>query len=317
MSIGGRDWKAMWLGLLEASLLVTALFSFATSFDEWHRLLELFSHFRLQYLVIAALLTCAFLFLRWPGYIVLGLATIAVNAWHVAAWYLPVAHSPVADSDIRILHANILVSNDSSDRFFMAVTKADPDIVVMQEATPEWLSSLGSLDSIYPYKLVESRNDPFGIALYSKYPFESSVVNAAEPFGFPQIIATAVIDEKRLHILSAHPANPVGASNASGRNLQLDGLAELAARTPSPLVVIGDLNITMWAHHYRLFEDKSGLRNARLGFGIKPTWPLFLPFAMIPIDQCLVSDDIEVTDFTTGPNIGSDHLPIVVTLRLH
>ena len=197
MSIGGRDWKAMWLGLLEASLLVTALFSFATSFDEWHRLLELFSHFRLQYLVIAALLTCAFLFLRWPGYILLGLATIAVNAWHVAPWYLPVEHSPVADSDIRILHANILVSNDSSDRFFMAVTKADPDIVVMQEATPEWLSSLGSLDSIYPYKLVESRNDPFGIALYSKYPFESSVVNAAEPFGFPQTCCTHTVATRR------------------------------------------------------------------------------------------------------------------------
>jgi endonuclease/exonuclease/phosphatase family metal-dependent hydrolase len=36
----------------------------------------------------------------------------------------------------------------------------------------------------------------------------------------------------------------------------------------------------------------------------------------IPIDHCLVSSDIGVAGFAHGPDLGSDHLPIVVDLTL-
>ena len=75
---------------------------------------------------------------------------------------------------------------------------------------------------------------------------------------------------------------------------------------------MGDLNISMWAHHYARFEEVSGLSNARRGFGVAPTWPVWLFPGLIPIDHVLVSEQVVVTDFRTGPSIGSDHLPIVV-----
>ena len=56
----------------------------------------------------------------------------------------------------------------------------------------------------------------------------------------------------------------------------------LGGEQPSQ-VLVGDLNTSMWEFNYRSLEEKTGLRNARTGFGIVPTWPTFMPFEMIPI----------------------------------
>ena len=48
----------------------------------------------------------------------------------------------------------------------------------------------------------------------------------------------------------------------------------------------------------------------------EPTWPTYNPLLWIPIDHCLVSPEIIVTDRQIGPDVGSDHYPIVVDLQL-
>lgn len=320
MPLAGRDWKSIAVRLFEFGLVLTCLFSVATAFDDLHRYLELFSHFRFQYLIAAVLLTLPFLVMRWRGYILLGVATIALNAYFVVPWFLPVAsdfeQSATSAEPVKLMLANVLASNGNAERFIELVKKEQPDVLLMQEATPAWLALLEQIDAAYPYKLSEPRDDPFGIALYSKFPLDSSAIIEAPPHGYPDLLARAIIGSARVTIISSHPSPPLGSANYGARNLGLDNAAKLAARSPAPLIVIGDLNTTMWAHHYRRFVQVSGLRNARRGFGIEPTWPLFLLPAMIPIDHCLVSDDITVTDFRTGPNIGSDHLPIIVELMV-
>ena len=246
----------------------------------------------------------------------MGIGTLLLNAWFVVPWYLPFGDEQ-SDSDIKLLHANVLATNDSSLRFVALVKRESPDIVVMQEATPGWMNSIGEIDALYPYKIAEPRDDPFGIALYSKFPFDSISVVEAEPLGYPEIVVTAIVGRDRLHIVSSHTMPPIGETNYNARNRQLEGVARLAATTPRPLIVVGDLNISMWSSIYRKLEQESDLSNARRGFGVAPTWPLFLPIAMIPIDHVLVSGDIRVTGFHTAGDIGSDHFPVIVNFHLH
>ncbi len=304
--------KSFLTGLCEAALVVTAIMSVATAFNEWHQYLELFAHFRMQYLIASVLLMVLFAFLKWRNYFVLGLAAVAFNAWFIVPWYLPTDAPDPSDADIRLLHANLLVGNTNSQRLLDLVDEVDPDLLVLQEFTPAWLAAVEPIASSYPYRVVETRDDPFGIALFSKYPLDATTVIGSFPRGYPDIVATALVGTERLNIISTHPTPPLGNVNYADRNLQLDSAADLARRSPRPLIVVGDLNITMWAHHYQRLEEVSGLRSARRGFGIGPTWPVWLYPGRIPIDHVLVSEDIVVTDFSTGPNIGSDHVPIIV-----
>ncbi|MGD1717475.1 endonuclease/exonuclease/phosphatase family protein [Dapis sp. BLCC M172] len=98
------------------------------------------------------------------------------------------------------------------------------------------------------------------------------------------------------------------------RNKQLSEIASYVANQKISIVVTGDLNITMWSPYYKELISNSGLYNARKGFGMISTWPSFFPLLSIPIDHCLVSQDIRVFKTKSGKNIGSDHLPLITDL---
>ena len=41
-----------------------------------------------------------------------------------------------------------------------------------------------------------------------------------------------------------------------------------------------------------------------------------MPLLTIPIDHCLISRDITVSNLYVGPDLGSDHLPLVADLHI-
>ncbi|NEP46367.1 MAG: hypothetical protein F6K35_47090 [Okeania sp. SIO2H7] len=92
---------------------------------------------------------------------------------------------------------------------------------------------------------------------------------------------------------------------------------ETSASSAEPIIVAGDLNVTPWSPHYRDLMMRSGLKDARRGFGLLPSQSSFMPqvpiFA-IPIDHSFVSNDVQVVDIYVGPNVGSDHLPITTDM---
>jgi len=302
-------------GLLQAAAVVTVVFSLVTAMPVDFFGIQLFAHFRLQYLVVGLLLLAALSAMRCPWYAAALVAVTALNASLVVPWYIGDTHSG-GDTRVTIVQANILSSNTDHGRLFEFLDEEQPDIVILQEVSSQWLVALDRLRTDYPWSYAESREGKFGIALFSRLPLRSASHIDSPPLGFPTIIAAVDVGDEALALVASHPMIPITGQLYKARNGQLASLVELLAGFTDEKVLVGDLNTSMWDASYREFEEDTGMRNTRRGFGVVPTWPTFLPFAMIPIDHVLVSSAIGVESVRKGPRIGSDHLPLVVTITL-
>lgn len=302
-------------GLLQAAAVATVAFSIVTLLPIDHFAIQLFTHFRLQYLLVSLGLLSLFKYLgsRWLTGAVA--ASAVLSAIVVLPWYAGEDETS-SDVEVKLLHANVWSGNTEYDRLLSLLDIEAPDLVMLQEVSPEWLEALDELRADYPYSYAEAREGNFGIALFSRVPFKSVSHVDIPPFGYPSIVASLDIDGQVLHFIGTHPMIPVTGDLYDARNEQLAGVAELLGKQAEPKILVGDLNVSQWDVNLRHLEQQGGVRNARRGFGIVPTWPVFMPFAMIPIDHVLVSRSVSVTDFHSGARFGSDHLPLIVTFTL-
>jgi endonuclease/exonuclease/phosphatase (EEP) superfamily protein YafD len=278
---------------------------------------ELLVHFKLQYLI--ASLLCAGMVLmarRWRFGLVM-LTAAAVNAMDVAPWGQSApALTEEGGRPIKLLLANLYHGNGEAHRLADLVRQEDPDLMVALEVTERWSEDLRSSTAGMPHRLVYPRADPFGIALYSRWPLaDARLVTLAADLP-PGIAARLDLEGGPLTVMAAHPLPPESRAWWEARNRHLSALAEASRSIEGPVILAGDLNVTMWSSHYGLLVRDTNLRDVRRGFGVLPTWPAQLPPAMIPLDHCLVSPELSVEDVRTGPRIGSDHLPLIVSLRL-
>ena len=281
---------------------------------------ELASHFTVQYLIGSAACMLVFLFYREPGWAIGAAMIAAINLAAVAPWYAG-REKTTGGRDrrrLKLILANVNHRNTAREKFIAFARKRAPDVLVVQEVTESWRESLQALHSLYPFteELPKARGS--GMALYSRFPFERLAISFPEGDARPCVLARMDVDGVSISLLSIHPRTPILSDRYKLRNGTLAAAADCLRDLPGPKICVGDLNITPWSSYYRGFVERTKLVNVRKGFGILPSWPTFLFFKwlMLPLDHCLVSDDIRVADVKTGEANGSDHLPLIVELEL-
>ncbi len=276
---------------------------------------DLFSHFRVQYLVGLVVAGALMLLGRQLKTATVFFAFAAANLVCVAPLFFggeqPVAATPA----LRLMLANVNSNTGDPSRVLAAIAAIDPDVVALEEITPRWMEALAPLRKNYPHVLAEPREDNFGIVLFSKLPLERPRVAEIGGAGVPTLIASVAAGGAPLDIVATHPLPPYGREYSEMRNEQLERLAE-AVDASRPVVLLGDLNTTPWNHYFRRFVERSGLRNGARGHGLQFTWPSFFLPARIPIDHVLCSPSVTVLRLAIGPDVGSDHLPVVAEVAL-
>jgi endonuclease/exonuclease/phosphatase (EEP) superfamily protein YafD len=299
--------------------VVAATLTGAEAFSRYSWLCELASHFRVQYFValIIAAAVAILIRKRRTGFVFVVFALINLSAF--LPLYFGREPLPTGGKPFRVVMMNVLSSNRRADLVTDFIRQADPDVIVMGEVTGRWMSQTQSLAQTYPYVEACPREDNFGIALFSKRPFIRSGIAQVGDAGVPSVYAELEVDGRPVFFMGTHPISPASPGNSRYRDTQLGEIpAFLKKATSSPIVLLGDLNVTPWYRAFRTLVRESGLKDTAKGRGVQCSWPAFphMFHMRIPLDHCLVSPEIGVVDRRLGPGIGSDHFPLIVDLAV-
>ena len=306
-----RVWR--WAdGLARLSFTAVAAPTVLALFARLHWFLDNLTSFTVQYAAAAMLSVAAFLVLRRPWWAAAACVVVAANL--VQLWSAPHDEPPTKGEPLRIVSANIHWTNREFDRVLAFVRETRPDVLLVVECTPAWEQALDPLRAELPHIVAVPRDDPFGIALFSRLPFETTELLEAAGTGFPSIVARLRRGDQTLTVVGTHPPPPISAAASAARNSQLADLASLARRTEGEVLLLGDLNVSPWSPHFQDLLNAGGLADTRRGFGAYATWPVHRPPMLTPIDHVLISDGLIALDRSVGPNVGSDHYPVVATV---
>lgn len=269
-------------------------------------LLDLASHW--QWLFLLGLL------------LAVGLATWLDKRWAILLLAAPLpwltASAPAPGSEVHgpvfsVASANVSLHNQDPQALARWLTQERPDVVIVLEVSPDYAAGLRLLTD-YPFQQLLPQYGPFGIALLSRHPLQQvQVIEDADAIAHIQ--AQVQWQNQLIGLIAVHPMPPLSAHFHGVRNGLLRALARQASASKLPTVLAGDLNATPWSSAFSGLAQH-GLRRAS---GLAPTWPAALHGLLgIPLDHVLVTPHWMVVSRQVGPDLGSDHLPVLLRLSL-
>jgi len=309
LGVGAMAW-ALALGALAAGMLAQG--------GRFSARLDVFTHFAPIWLA-AGLLALALATLGpragRPALAMVSLLAVAGGVLLIAPELRSRGQDPRAAAgapgQMRLIQFNAWGDNDRPDAAAAWITSQQPDVVVLQE--PGRLHA--RLEALGYHEQTHSR----GALILSKQP---ALRTYAQPpaDGLPGFISWATFQTTgggEFTVLATHRYWPVRLERAAVQTAALD--AAIGGLPRDRLIVSGDFNSTPWSFA-RQREDRAwGLvRRTRALF----TWPaarrshnrLPAPFPWLPIDHVYAGPGWATVSVTRGPELGSDHYPVVVTL---
>lgn len=218
--------------------------------------------------------------------------------------------------DLKVVQVNVEYCNRKFDVLLKWLKQVDPDVIAVEELSHEWDVALRKQFPNHSAFTIPKENY-YGIGIYSKKQLQDA--RAFVPPGVkpvePAILARVPCKGGLLNLASVHVFAPHLPDDFRRRNMQMRSIAEEVGSHTSSTVLLGDLNSVPWSNEMVRFKKVTNLRDSRIGFGLVNTC-LVKHLFWVPIDYCLVSPGIRVQKLTTGPSFGSDHLPVLLELRI-
>jgi len=246
----------------------------------------------------------------------MALALIGMNAAAVIP-FISITAVAGSDPQIKLINLNLQKTNPVPSKAIDFLRSENADIVVLEEITPEWAAQLKTLSIAYPHMLFCDDTSTCDLALLSKKPWQSGTVQKFSETGPYVITAEFNWDNSPFTLVSTHldpPTPAIGEDHQHFHSEESEAFSILLRSIDGPLVVAGDFNATPWSPSFDRVTEGTELK--RVNGGLLPTWPAQFSLVGIPIDQILTTSEFYGSTMTTGPQVGSDHLPLIAHLRV-
>jgi endonuclease/exonuclease/phosphatase (EEP) superfamily protein YafD len=313
---------APWRGHVEvAALLLGCVLGMATVLGylgSWSWVLDLFSPFRIQYVVLASLLAIVASALKRMLLAFVSVVIAIANLPPIVPQFVRTAVAATVERGpaLKVLSFNVFKYSSQYQRMVDMVRSEAPDVLILIEVTPQWEPALAMLAPDYAYRWVNVGDDIRGLAVLTRrVPHESHVIDLGGN-GVPSLLFTLPSPGGDITFVATHLSWPLGSRRAAIRNAQLATLARLAHEQRGAFAIVGDLNVTPYSPRFQQLLRDGELRNCAQGMGPQATWPALLVPLYIQIDHCLATAAVTASHFRVGGFLGSDHYPITVELRV-
>jgi vancomycin resistance protein VanJ len=233
------------------------------------------------------------------------------------------------DATITAMTFNVLTSNKDTDALVNAIRAAQPDILGMQELTGGKRAALrAAFSDELPYYTLDGPTSFGNVGLMTRFPIETARPITL-PTAQPALYAILRVNGQRLHVFVAHltpnhlfknPTIDLATATAEAfarRAAEIAFLHEELHGLSEPALLLCDCNLTDTSQaHAELGAFLSdSFREA--GWGLRNTnYASDVAFPMQRIDYVWHSAGLIAIAAEVGQAGGSDHLPVVVRLRL-
>ncbi len=296
--------------VLRLAVLGLGLATLLSFFGSYKYALDLFSHFRVHFLIASAVAALLLIVIRDRAAAVVAMLVFLGNA--IGLWPQQTAGTADAATATRTLNLvtfNIWASNTDIDDVAAYLLETDADIIVLQEYWLQTKKLKRLLKARYPWQTDCKKVSYCDIALFSKEPWTKTGIVKPGSVRPPTLWAKFGTGDTAYTIASVHFDRPPSLRHKR----QLNSMASWIGSQPGQVILAGDFNATPWSHAMTDFRQRAGLKIVP---GYRPTWPAHLLFAQLPIDHVLVSSGITSVSAARGRFAGSDHRPVQVVLSL-
>lgn len=210
--------------------------------------------------------------------------------------------------NVSIAHFNLANSESNFGTQIEAMLATKADLLSIQELTPDWeMPLMQTLTMDYPYFKSIPDLGLNGVAVYSKYPFET--IDTFHYQEIPNIIGSIAFEENLFYFIASHTQPAFTEQSYLSQRAHLEQVAHKCRTIEEPIVTFGEYHATSWSEEIRHFRMLAELNDSRRNF--TPTHPHgVLSFFDIPIDHIFFTDQFQCTSFHTISGETSKHLGI-------